>query len=205
MLYLFGFAFAGFNDKPDGWFEQFFFAAGLGAIAAARTVWLFPIVAVGTWARESIVFVIPAFFLAAASRRNWTHGFVRCAFLLALWCASWGMVHYLVGDTKYYSELWRLPRNIAGFVNYLKTPWAVNMGQYLVLGIFGALWVLPYLPRPRGPETLERLKWLLPISLVFTAQLAKLWEVRVFYYHMMYLAPLALWKLFPDLRRTPRQ
>jgi len=201
VLYLLGMVHAGFDDKPDGWFEQFFYAAGLSAIAAGQAWWLAPILAVGTWARESVVFLVAAHFLVAARRGSWTRAFVHCSLLLGVWCLSWGIVHYLVGDTRYYSELWRLPRNVVGVLNYLRHPWGVNMRQYLLVGIFGALWVLPYLRRPRGPDFLERVKWLLPLSLLFTVQLAKLWEVRVFYYHMMYLAPLALWKLFPDLRR----
>jgi hypothetical protein len=200
LLYLLGFAYAGFEDKPDGWLEQLLFAAGFRLLTTSSLAGLGLLVSVGSWGREAVVFLIPAYFLVAANRKNWGRILVECAWLLAAWCASWSLLHYLVGDTKYYSELWRLKRNFDGFLNYLRQPWAVNMAQYLVIGIFGPLWVLPYLPRPRGPELLERLKWLLPLALVLTAQLAKLWEVRVFYYHIMYLAPLALWKLFPDLR-----
>jgi hypothetical protein len=200
-LYLVGFSYAGFNDKPDGWFEQALFAAGFAVLATGRPQWLVPLIAGGAWARESVVFLIAAYFLAYARRDNWTRAFVNACWLLALWCLSWGAVHYLVGHVFYYSEVWRLPRNLRGFLNYLESPWRINMAQYLVIGIFGALWAIPYLRRPRGPEFLERLKWLLPIAFAMTLQLAKIWEVRVFYYHAMYLAPLALWKLFPDLRR----
>ena len=126
---------------------------------------------------------------------------MNSTWLLAIWCASWGMVHYLVGHAPYYSELWRLPRNYRDFLGFLRRPWSVNQAQYTIVGIFGALWVIPFLRRPRGPEFLERLKWMLPIAIVFTLQLAKLQETRVFYYHMMYLAPLALHKLFPEIRR----
>ncbi|MCX7597880.1 MAG: hypothetical protein N2512_03290 [Armatimonadetes bacterium] len=200
VLYLLGFAHAGFDDKPDGWFEQALFAGGFVALGAGRPWWLVPIIAVGTWFRESVVFLIAAHFLVTARRHDWTRAFVSCAWLLALWALSWGAVHHIVGHVYYYSELWRLPRNLTGLASYLIAPWKINMSQYLVLGIFGALWVMPFLPRPKGPEYLERLKWLLPVALVMTLQLAKIWEVRVFYYHLMYLAPLALWKLFPDLR-----
>ncbi len=199
--YLVGFARAGFDDKPDGWLEQLLFAGGFYLACAGRPLALGLLIAAGTWARESVVFLAGAYFFANARRDNWTRIFVHSAWMVGGWCASWAIVHYLVGHTYYYSEVWRLPRNIRGFWGYLKHFWGVNMGQYLVVGIFGPLWILPYLPRPRGPEVLERLKWLLPVSLVFTLQLAKIWEVRVFYYHMMYLAPLALWKLFPAVRR----
>ncbi len=200
-LYLVGFSYAGFNDKPDGWFEQAIFAAGFAALATGRPQWLILLIAGGAWARESVVFLIPAYFLVYARRDNWTRPFVNSCWLLAIWCASWGTVHYLVGHAPYYSELWRLPRDIRGFLNYLRAPWRINMAQFTVVAIFGALWVIPFLRRPRGPEFLERLKWLLPIAMIVTLQLAKLWETRVFYYHAMYLAPLALHKLFPEIRR----
>ena len=199
--YLLGFSRAGFNDKPDGWLEQLLFAGGFALATARQPLALALLMAAGTWARESVVFLAAAYFLINARRENWTRIFVHSAWMVGAWCASWAVVHYLVGHTYYYSEIWRLPRNVAGFRNYLKHFWGINMGQYLVIGILGPLWILPYLSRPRGPEVLERLKWLLPITLLFTLQLAKIWEVRVFYYHMMYLAPLALWKLFPDARR----
>ena len=204
-LYLVGFAHAGFDDKPDGWFEQTIFAAGFLCLATGRPAWLAPLVTAGTWFRESVVFLIAAYFFAEARRHNWTRVFVNCTCLLALWCLSWGAVHHLIGHAYYYSEVWRLPRNLAGLASYLRAPWKINMSQYLVVGIFGALWAIPYLRRPKGPEYLERMKWLLPLALAMTLQLAKIWEVRVFYCHVMYLAPLALWKLFPDLRRKAFQ
>lgn len=200
VFYLLGFAYAGFDDKPDGWFEQAFFAAGFAALAAGRPLWLATLIATGAWFRESVVFLGVAYFLVEARRQNWTRVFVNCAWLLALWAASWAALHYVIGHVYYYSEVWRLPRNLAGFFNYLFAPWKINMSQYLVIGIFGGLWVIPFLRRPRGPEFLERLKWLLPVALAMTLQLAKIWEVRVFYCHVMYLAPLGLWKLFGDLR-----
>lgn len=201
-LYLLGFAHAGFDDKPDGWFEQAFFAAGLVALAAGWPVWLALLIAAGTWFRESVVFLIAAYFFVEARRHNWARVFVNCTWLLALWAVSWAAVHCLVGHTYYYSEVWRLPRNLAGFANYLLAPWKVNMGQYMVIGIFGAAWVIPFIREPRGPEFLERLKWLLPVALAMTLQLAKIWEARVFYCHSMYLVPLSLWKLFADLRAS---
>lgn len=201
LFYLLGFACAGFDDKPDGWFEQFFYAAGFSAVAAGRLGLLLATVAVGTFARESLIFLAGAYFLVWARRDNWTRAFVHSVAVLAAWCVSWALVHHLVGHVQYYSELWRLPRNIRGLANYLAAPWQINCNQYRFFGILGVLWVLPFLPRPRGPEFLERVKWLLPASLICTLQLAKIWEVRVFYYHVMYLAPLAVWKLFPSVRR----
>ncbi|MBC7286897.1 MAG: hypothetical protein H5T86_02415 [Armatimonadetes bacterium] len=202
LWYLLGFAYAGFDGKPDGWLEQLCFAGGFLLATAQRPGWLALLMAAGTWARESVVFLAGAYFLVNARRENWTAVFVQSAWLVGAWCASWSVVHYLVGHTRYYSELWRLPRNVIGFLNYLREFWAINMGQYLVVGIFGPLWVVPYLRSPRAPDQLEKLKWLLPVSLVFTMQLAKLWEVRVFYYHAMYLIPLIFWKLFPEARKT---
>lgn len=165
------------------------FVGAFWALASGRDRPLVPLVLVGTLNRETAL-LVPAFFVLARlgtvpARRllGWT------ALLVACWAAVYGGILAAYGFRRAYCDLIMLDRNFAS--------WQPTL--HLVL-LFGAVWVLAYLGRNKGPVLLSRALWLLPPYLALHYVTALVIEVRLFLPFAPVVVPLAWLALFPETR-----
>ncbi len=205
VLYLLPLYRAGYIHTPTTAAENMILAAAIWLLAAGgrRDYLLAPLIVVGTWFRETAVYVAFAYFWARVKSRRALRAFAFCLLLVALWALSWLGIYLQVGHTEPYCRSFRLVENLRAIAFFVLHPWKVQDAAWGLIGVLHVAWVLAFLPRPRGPELLERLKWLVLSDIPPLMVLGKIVEVRLLLHLGLVLWPLAVCKLFPELMKLP--
>jgi len=123
---------------------QFLFLIGLFLIREKKYAWLALLVFVATFAKETIVFLIPFYFFVNWAKQKKFNNIVQTISLFFIWGGAFYITRNLFYEGGENSPLWQLPYNIIAlkeyFVNY--SPFMNIALSYIPL--FGIFWVLSF-------------------------------------------------------------
>lgn len=140
---------------------QFMFLVGLWLIREKKLLPFALLLAVATFVKETIVFVIPFYLLI-----RWKKGDeVRAVIETLLLCVVWGIAFYISRTMIFEgqnSPMWQLPHNIMVAKQYFRYNPLVN--PYLLwVPLFGIFWVLPFLRYREKPFFFKRAAYFIVI------------------------------------------
>ena len=121
---------------------QFFFLVGLWLVREKKFFVLTAVMVAGTFAKETIIFLVPFYFLLHAGRGRILRTVLESAVLAAVWAAAFYATRFVIYE-GYNSALWQLPRNIAYLKTYFMYDPLVNP-HLLYIPLFGIFWILPF-------------------------------------------------------------
>lgn len=119
---------------------QFFFLAGLWCTRERRLLATCLILIVGTFAKETMVFLVPFYFILHWQKEGWRRLAGECVLLLAVWAGTF----YLTRHAFYQgvnSPLWQLPYNIHAVKTYF-TAFPLTNPHLLWVPFLGIFWFL---------------------------------------------------------------
>lgn len=132
----------------------FFFLVGLWFIREKKLLLLTLLIAVATFAKETIVFLIPFYFIYNWQKKDRLKIIWESVLLGVVW-----MIMFYITRTAFYdgqnSALWQLPHNIATLGRALSYNPLINL-HILFLPLFGVFWVLPFLHLKEKPYFFRR-------------------------------------------------
>ena len=132
----------------------FFFLVGLWLIREKKLLPLAFLIAVATFAKETIVFLIPFYFIYNWQKKNWLKVILESVLFGAIWLGMFYITRNIFFDGQN-SALWQLPHNIATFGRALSYNPLINL-HLLFLPLFGVFWVLPFLHLKEKPYLFRR-------------------------------------------------
>ena len=179
---------------PDHIAELALFTAGCLAIARQKTAWLFVVLAAATLNRETAVFLVPLFFLAAPISRQ---RILLTGLLLLEWGAIYAGLRFWRGFQHY--EYWQIGRNLE-FLRLLPENYDPYYRAYAYFGIvlFGSLMALA-MSRARNPQPLfvRRALWVVPMIAGVAFAISSIIESRIFTPLYPLLMPAVMFSLLP--------
>lgn len=165
-----------YHQPGDPWI-YLFFLLGFIAIATKREVLLLPIIMAGVLFHESILFLIPAYFLArfgtVPNARIITWTFV----LIIAWIAVYAGVRMGFGDVQNYmvDKLEASP-----YPNIMTENLTSPAGWVSLLFCFNVLWIAVPAAWRHMPETARRMFYIVPLYLLVYFIYGRFVEGRIF-------------------------
>lgn len=172
------------------------FLAGLWLIREQKFWWLAGIMLVGTFAKETIIFLLPMHVLFQwRNGRRWRAAFETVA-LAAVWAGAFYATRHLFfeGDN---SSLWQLPKNIVFLSQTLILHPLINPYLFFI-PVFGIFWALPFIRLSAKPLFFQRAA---PYIIIFTIlHFLMGWphETRIMLPLAFLMIPSGLMTLFPE-------
>lgn len=161
----------------------------LSAILIVRNYYLplIPILFVGAFNRQTIVFVALFYFLAKFNNKNWVVVFFKAGILALIPIITGFVVRYLrdVLDKPSYPNmfLW----NVACHHCFIS-----------VFVLFNIFWVLAFVGLRKKPFVLQRWVFVIPFFLIIHYLFGFIWETRMFLPLAVILVPLGLFSFYPE-------
>jgi len=142
---------------------QFLFLLGIWLIVYKKIVPLAILIFLGTFAKETIVFLIPLYFFVGWNKNKKTKIIVYCLLLGLVWLGAFHITREMFYE-GHNNKLWQLPHNIAQVATYFKYNFLVN-AHLLYVPLFGAFWILPFIRLKDKPYFFRRSA---PFIILFT-------------------------------------
>lgn len=127
----------------------FFFLVGLWLIREKKLLPLAFLIALATFAKETIVFLIPFYLIFNWQKKNWLKIILEAALLGIVWLVMFYITRNAFFDGQN-SALWQLPHNIATLSRVLSYNPLINL-HILFLPLFGVFWALPFFHLKKKP------------------------------------------------------
>ncbi|MBI5037550.1 MAG: hypothetical protein HZC01_02505 [Candidatus Kerfeldbacteria bacterium] len=173
-----------------------FFLGGLWFIREQKFWWLAGIIAAGTFAKETIIFLLPMFALYQWRRGRTWRTIVETALLAIIWAAAFYVTRHVFFEGNN-SPLWQLPANISFLSQSLALHPLINVYLFFI-PVFGVFWILPFMRLSTKPMFLQRAA---PYIVIFTTlHFLMGWphETRIMLPLAFLIIPSGLMTLFPD-------
>ena len=174
---------------------QLFFLVGLWAIRA-RKFWLVAVlVFAGTFAKETIIFIIPFFFLSGwRPGRRW-RALTETGALAIIWGAAFIITRYGFCDGAN-SSLWQLPHNVSALARYFSINPIINPYIFYI-PFFGALWIMAFIKQKQKPLFFQPVPAFVIIFMVAHFLFGWPQETRIILPLAFLVIPSSLMALFP--------
>ncbi len=131
---------------------QFLFLIGLWIIRDGKWIGLFILIFIATFAKETIVFIIPFYFLYNWNNKNKLKIIIKSVIMVLIWAGAYYITRYLFFDGDN-SSIWQLPHNIEAIKSYFKFMPFLNITLSWI-PLFGVMWVLAFWDIKKKPRYL---------------------------------------------------
>jgi len=121
---------------------QFLFLIGLWLIREKKFFVLLFLMAIGTFAKETIVFLIPFYFLLYWRKDKKWKVILESLILVVAWLLFFYITRHAIYEGNN-SRLWQLPRNLE-MIKYYFTYNPLTNHHLLYIPLFGLFWFLPF-------------------------------------------------------------
>lgn len=126
---------------------QFFFLAGLWCARERRLLATCLILIIGTFAKETMVFLVLFYFILHWRKEGWRRLMGECTLLLAVWAGTFYLTRHAFFQGVN-SPLWQLPYNIHALKTYF-TTFPLTNPHLLWVPFLGIFWIL-FFKRPKS-------------------------------------------------------
>jgi len=140
-----------------------FFIIGMWLVSYRKLIPLAILIFIGTFAKESIVFLIPLYFFVTWDKKQKTRVVIYCLFLSLVWLGAFYITREALYE-GYNNKLWQLPHNIEQMATFFKYNLLLN-SRFLYIPLFGIFWILPFIRLKEKPHFFRRAA---PFIIVFT-------------------------------------
>lgn len=121
---------------------QFFFLICLWLTRERKFYLLLSIIAIATFAKETIVFIIPFYFLLYWRKDKKWKIILESLILVVAWFLAFYVTHHAIYEGQN-SRLWQLPYNLYFIKEYFEYNPLLNV-HLLYIPLFGLFWFLPF-------------------------------------------------------------
>lgn len=142
---------------------QFLFLIGLWLIREKKFFILLFLMAIGTFAKETIVFLIPFYFLLYWRKDKKWKVILESLILVVTWLLFFYITRHAIYEGNN-SHLWQLPRNLEMIKYYFTYNPLVNH-HLLYIPLFGLFWLLPFFRLKEKPSFFQVAA---PFIIIFT-------------------------------------
>lgn len=124
-----------------------FFILGLLCLRLKKYWWLAVVLFVGTFAKETLVFLIPLVWMIEYKKIKTSSVMMKVVALFGAWLAAFLITRFALYDGQN-SSLWQIPHNLSVVKELFSYP---SLLQYRLLWIplFGIVWFAAFLDRPK--------------------------------------------------------
>lgn len=133
-------------------FLQLFFLIGLWLIRENKWIWLIPLLFLSTFAKETIIFLLPFYLILNWSKEKKLFLFLKSIVLVLSWGVAFYITRNLFFESGENSPLWQLPHNIDGFINIFNYSSPFTNMFLLFIPLFGMMWVLSFWNLKKKPH-----------------------------------------------------
>jgi len=178
----------GHITQPWDQFTLLTFALGFLAIRDRKDAWLVPIILVGTFNRETTIFLVLAYFLCRFDEDPKGRLLAYCVVYGLCWAGPYLGIREYIGPRDYYTDYWMVEKNV--------TEWYYSIAFPALL--FGIFWILALMDIRKKPKFLVRSAMIIPPFFILHFFMANMMEVRLFTTLFFLMVPLALFSLFKE-------
>ena len=174
----------------------FFFLIGLWLIREKKNLFLPFLIFIATFNKETIVFLIPFYFLFKWQK----HKLLKITFECLIFSLIWYIAFVITRNAFYTgqnSEIWQLPHNIAVFKYYFIINPFIHYKIFWI-PLFGIFWLLSFLGLKEKPKFLQVGAYYIIIFMILHFLFGWPEETRIILPLAFIIIPSSILYLFPD-------
>ncbi|MFA6908368.1 MAG: hypothetical protein WC289_00595 [Patescibacteria group bacterium] len=180
-----------------------FFLAGVWLIREKKVWWTLPVLFAGTFAKETIAFIIPMYALYQWSKQRVVRTVLETCVLVAVWAGAFYLSRHMFFDGTN-SSLWQLTYNISTLKNVLSFNPVTNFFIYFI-PLFGVFWIVPFIQLRQKPLFLRRAAPYIVLYTVLNFIMGWPYETRILLPLAFLVIPSGLMTFFPELYGTEKK
>lgn len=183
-------------------FNLIIFILGFIVIRDNKDNWLYPLLILGTFNRETVVFLILVYFFYHVGEIHFRKLFLRTVsyiaiFSIIVFCLYWeyGFLPSFMDNKVHLIAYPMYQFNLKMYSNLFKFLSLTNPALFIFL-LFGFFWILAFLNMNKKPKFLVKSAWIIPLYLIIHFFVGSFAETRIFLPLFLLLIPLGLFSLF---------